>query len=78
MSTQLQLVLDAALLLPEPERGELAARLMDTLDEMPEFHPEWDAEIQRRIEDMRSGRVPGIPLAQLRKELMDIRDGTSG
>ena len=63
MSTQLQSVLDAALLLPESERGELAARLMDTLEVIPEFHSEWNAEIQRRIEDMRTGRVPGIPLA---------------
>ncbi len=76
MSTQLQSVLDAALLLPESEREELAACLMDTLDMTPEFHPDWDAEIQRRIEDMRSGRVPGISLAQLRKELMGLRDGT--
>ena len=78
MSTQLQTVFNAALLLPESERGELAARLMDTLEEIPEFHPEWEAEIQRRIEDVRSGRDLGIPMAQLRKELMDIRDGTTG
>ena len=75
MSTQMQSLFDAALLLPQSERGELAARLMDTLEEIPEFHAEWDAEIQRRVEDMRSGRDPGIPLQQLRKELMEIRDG---
>ena len=78
MSIQLQSVLDAALLLAESERGELAARLMDTLEVSPEFHPEWEAEIQRRIEDMRSGRHLGIPLQQLRKELMDIRDDRAG
>ena len=74
MSTRLQSVLDAALMLPESERGELATRLLDTLEDVPEFHADWDAEIERRVEDMRSGRDPGILMEQLRKELMEIRD----
>ena len=77
MSTQLQSLLDAALLLPESERGELAARLMESLEDIPEFHEEWDEEIRRRLNDMRSGRDLGIPWEQVRKELMDIRDGAS-
>ena len=77
MSSQLQSVLDAALQLPEADRGELAARLMESLDEAPDFHEEWDDEIQRRLDDMRSGRDPGIPWEQVRKELKGIRDAAS-
>lgn len=74
MCTQPQSVIDAALPLPEVERVELAAVLMANLDDLPMFHPDWDEEIQRRVDDMRSDRDPGIPLVQLRKELKDIRD----
>ena len=77
MSTQQQSLFDAALLLPESERGELAARLMDSLHDTPEFHGDWDEEIARRIDDMQSGRDPGIPWEQVRKELKSIRDATT-
>ncbi len=56
------------MLLPESERGELVSHLFDTFeepedspDDIPEFHPEWEDEIRRRVEDLRSGREPGIP-----------------
>ena len=78
MSSQQQPLFDAALLLPEFERGELAARLMDTLQAIPEFHEEWDDEIRLRLDDMQSGRDQGIPWEQVRKELMDIRDAAAG
>ena len=67
MSTQFQSVFDAALLLPESERGELAARLMESLEAIPDFHDDWDDEIQRRLDDMQSGRDPGIPWSKSAK-----------
>ena len=79
MSPQLQSVLDAALQLPESERGELVSLLFDTFeepedspDDIPEFHPEWEDEIRRRVEDLRSGREPGIPWEVVRKQMEEI------
>ena len=75
MSTQLQTLLDAALQLPESERGELAARLMDTLDDAPEFHEEWDDELKRRLEDYRSGKSVPVPWDEAMKLIMEDSDG---
>jgi len=79
MSPQLQAVLVAALQLPESERGELVSLFFDTfeepedsLDDIPEFHPEWEDEIRRRVEDLRSGREPGIPWEVVREQMEEI------
>ena len=74
MSTQMQTLFDAALQLPEAERGELADRLLDTLLEFPDFHEEWDDEIERRLEDYRSGKSIPVPHDEAMKFIMDDSD----
>jgi len=76
MSTQLQSVLDAALLLSENERGELAARLLETIDDTDEA--EWAEELQRRIDDVRSGRTPPVPWDSVRQKMVDMNNAASG
>ena len=80
MSAQLQAVLDAALQLPESERGELAERLMDTLDETSEEAEEaaWAEELQRRIDEVRSGQAATIPWEVVRQKMVDMNNAAAG
>ena len=77
MSTQLQSLFDAALQLPEPEGGELAARLIDTLDEDLEKEEE-AAEVQRHIDDVRSGAAATVPWEVVRQKMVDMNNATTG
>ncbi len=57
---------EQALRLTPKERGELAHRLIVSLDGEPEDSPEtiakaWDEEIARRVADMEAGRTKWIP-----------------
>lgn len=69
----------AALSLPLPTRAKLATALLESLDESaddPEVvREEWRAEIARRIEDLRSGKVKPVDghafLLRLRRELRE-------
>ena len=63
-----------ALRLPDEDRGQLAARLLDSLEPTDaEIHERWIHEAERRAEEMRSGRVRGEPggeaLARIRAKL---------
>lgn len=57
----------AALKLERGERAKLASRLIRSLDaEEAELSPEewetvWAEEVDRRLEDLRQGRVKGVP-----------------
>jgi putative addiction module component (TIGR02574 family) len=65
ISTRAEELLVAALELPEEERAEIADRLLDSLpdkewlweDADPKWRAAWEAEIRRRIDDVRSGKV---------------------
>ena len=61
-------LLREALKLPQKARAALAAELMESLDAL-DLGDEWEAEIQRRIADVDSGRVKTIPLSEVRKRL---------
>ncbi len=51
--------------LPDEDRGQLAARLLDSLELTDaEIHERWIDEAERRAEEMRSGRVRGEPVAE--------------
>ena len=68
---------EAALALPRDERLELAdtlyCSLMDQSDpESLQLHPDWEAELNRRSEELESGKVPGIPWEDVRKELEEL------
>lgn len=76
MSLTGEALLAAALKLPEAERAALAEALFESIGGGPEdvpdavdLHPDWDEELRRRLEDMRTGAAPGIPWEVLRDEL---------
>lgn len=69
-------VLQQALQLPERDRWDLVAMLLEQLDDRPgpdEDDPAWVVELERRIEDVHSGKDQGIPahqsIADIRKRL---------
>jgi putative addiction module component (TIGR02574 family) len=79
MTPQVSELLEKALTLSTQERGLLAARLIDSLDDGPEeegVEVAWQEEINRRMDDIRSGRVKTIPGDQVRERLnARLRDG---
>ena len=62
MSTDLDQLTADAMKLPLRDRVQLAQRLVSTLDDEVEMDTEalWFAEAQRRLEELRSGKVQGI------------------
>lgn len=74
MATNLEQIEALALALPLKERGELAHRLIVSLDGEPEDTPEeiaqaWDEEIARRVADMEAGRTKWIPAEEVFAEI---------
>lgn len=57
--------------LSSEERAELAHFLLQSLDptENSEFQAEWDEELERRADEIRSGLVAGIPAEQAFEQL---------
>jgi putative addiction module component (TIGR02574 family) len=70
MTPETQALLDAALALPEKQRALLAQRLMESVsdEEVEMLDDEFLAELERRREDMESGRVTPIPWSEFRLE----------
>lgn len=62
MSSNLEQLTADAMKLPLRDRVQLAQRLVSTLDDEVETDTEelWFAEAERRLEELRSGRVEGI------------------
>lgn len=64
ISTQGQSLFSTALSLPPEERVEIAEQLLASVDDSqwswenadPAWRAEWEAEIQRRIEEVRTGK----------------------
>lgn len=74
MHRTLQKLEAEALKLPVEARGELATRLLDSLEPSDaEIQERWVREAERRAEEMRSGRIRGEPvgkvLARIRSKL---------
>jgi len=72
-------LLQEALNLSEPERGELAARLIDSLEPLTEdddtdLTANWGEEIARRLADLDQGRVQTIPWSEARRMIQDESD----
>lgn len=77
MSAILKEIEEQALRLTAKERGELAHRLIVSLDGEPEDSPEaiakvWDEEIVHRVADMEAGRTEWIPAEEVFKEIDQI------
>ncbi len=72
MTPQVSELLEKALALSAQERGLLIDRLIETLDNEPAeegVEEAWAKEIERRMDDIRSGRVETIPGEQVRERL---------
>ena len=63
MSNQLEIVEAQALKLSPEERAQLADRLITSLFEDHEIEDAWAVEVERRIEEIESGRAKLIPAA---------------
>lgn len=79
MPMPLQVIEAEALQLPPDERGQLAGRLLESLEPGTQDTPEniakaWDDEIARRIEAMDAGYTEAIPYEQVRAELRALID----
>ena len=70
MSTQYQVVLNAALTLSEPEKVLLVERLLETLSSEPEELAEEDfaAELDRRWAEFQQDRSSATPWPEVRSE----------
>ncbi len=75
MTRPLTDVIAEALALPEGDREELVEALCGSLepedrtDDDDPLGPGWAAEIKRRIDDLRSGAVKGIPAEEVRRRM---------
>jgi putative addiction module component (TIGR02574 family) len=62
MMPTLQELKDASVGLPAPQRAELAQFLLESLDVQEVGWTEaWQAELAQRLQEIRSGKVVGIP-----------------
>jgi len=77
MSRAADSLLETALRLPESERADLAARLIESLDPSQDegAGTAWAEEIRRRTEDLDRGRVRPIPWSEARRRILDDSDG---
>jgi putative addiction module component (TIGR02574 family) len=66
-------LLTEALRLSEEERGELVARLLESLDNGAEEDVEaaWGAEIQQRLGEIDRGEVPLVPWSEVRRMILE-------
>jgi putative addiction module component (TIGR02574 family) len=62
-------LLEEAMRLPEDEREELAAQLLDSLEPPPGISIEDKDEIERRADEARRG-APGIPWSEIKRDLL--------
>jgi putative addiction module component (TIGR02574 family) len=76
MSSKAQKVLEEALTLPAEERADLAACLLESLDEQEDEAVEeaWAREIERRMREVESGAVKTIPWSEARRRLRERLD----
>ena len=69
-------VVRQALKLDEHDRAEVAARLLDSLEQVDTGAEDiWAAELERRAAELESGGVQGVPWEDLRERLMRGRRG---
>jgi putative addiction module component (TIGR02574 family) len=73
MSPEISDLLKRALALSVDERAALANTLLDTLESTSEsvsVQEAWDAEVARRIEDLKAGKAVTVPWKELHRELL--------
>jgi putative addiction module component (TIGR02574 family) len=60
MATAFEKLFEEAMKLGNDERLVLADELVASVEASPALREEWRAEIHRRLDDLRSGRDPGL------------------
>ncbi len=69
----------AALNLRQKDREKLALMLLDSLDDQEVSEAEaakaWEKEILRRAEELRTGKVKGIPVERVRRDIDALLKG---
>ena len=72
MNANASQILNGALKLKEKERAEIAAILMQSLDEDidPAAEAEWDAEIRKRLDEIDSGKIKMLSWQEI-EEVLD-------
>jgi putative addiction module component (TIGR02574 family) len=73
MSPETSDLLKRALALPADERAALANTLLDTLESQTQsvtVQDAWDAEVARRIADLKAGKTVTVPWEELHRELL--------
>jgi putative addiction module component (TIGR02574 family) len=76
MSERATAVLAEVLRWPAAERGDLAARLLESLDAGADADAEaaWAEEIRTRLEDLQNGRATPVPWSEARRQILDDVD----
>ena len=79
MNTSTQQLYDEAMRLSGPERAELAALLIESLDPRvdTEIHAAWDAEIKSRIDQLDNDAVTAVPWPEARRMILGTSDDSS-
>ena len=77
MNSHAQEILRSALALPESERADIAASLIESLDAVVDENVDavWATEIQRRIDEIESGEVKLIPWDDVMRDMSGRRHG---
>ena len=73
METDLKKIADNVLLLPTHQRATLANILISSLDDDSQQQVEhaWEVELEKRIDDIRSGKVKGISPTEVFAKLQE-------
>ena len=72
MTLTLEELKDAAANLPSPQRADLAHFLLQSLEpEESGWAESWRSELDRRMEEMNSGKVTGIPAEEVMARLRE-------
>jgi len=67
-------ILSEALKLPLELRGKLAARVLESLDDLADYDDEWGTEIERRIHECRTDPNSCVPWEVACKMIMEDDD----
>ena len=77
MTEEVSELLKKALALPTEARAALVGSLLDSLEDTVDASAEemWSQEIERRIQELDSGKVKTIPWAEARRQIAAILNG---
>ena len=77
MSPKTEHVLQEALRLPPDARAAIAGSLIESLDEIVDEDAEaaWSVEIARRVKELDSNRITGVPWPEARRRILEAPDG---